>query len=97
MKFIAILLAIMITVPPVMSTAGYIFGDEGIILDGNLGEEEQEERESKDGEEKDTEFNLDEEDNVNTIFLQAATLNAYIECTLQPQNHTKDISPPPEV
>ena len=61
------------------------------------GEEEQEERESKDAEEKDIEFDLDEKGNSNTIFLQTTTLNAYIESTLQSQNHTKDISPPPKV
>ena len=83
--------------PPVMSTAGYLFCDDVIILDSSCGEEEQEERESKDAEEKDIEFNLDEKGNSNTIFLQTTILNAYIERTLQSQNHTKDISPPPKV
>ena len=33
--------------PPVMNTAGYLFGDDMIMLDASYGEEEQEERESK--------------------------------------------------
>ena len=83
--------------PPVMNTAGYLFGDDMIMLDASYGEEEQEERESKDAEEKDIEFDLEEKGKSNTIFLQTTTLNAYIERILQSQNHTKDISPPPKV
>ncbi|MEJ6613782.1 MAG: hypothetical protein QNL46_03580 [Saprospiraceae bacterium] len=97
MKLITLILAIMIIMPPVMNTAGYLFGDDMIMLDASYGEEEQEERESKDAEEKDIEFDLDEKGNSNAIFLQTTTLNAYIESTLQSQNHTKDISPPPKV
>ena len=97
MKLITLILAIMIIMPPVMNTAGYLFGDDMIMLDASYGEEEQEERESKDAEEKDIEFDLDEKGNSNTIFLQTTTLNAYIERILQSQNHTRNISPPPKV
>lgn len=97
MKWIALILAIMITVPPMASTVSYLFGDEGIMLDGSLGEEEKEERESNEGEEKDKELNLEEEKYNNNLLLQTTSFNTYLECTLLSQNHTKDFSPPPEV
>ena len=97
MKLITLILAIMIIMPPVMNTAGYLFGDDMIMLDASYGEEEQEERESKDAEEKDIEFDLDEKGKSNIFFLQITTLNAYTERILQSQNHTKNISPPPKV
>ena len=80
-----------------VSAVGYLFGNENIILDESLGEEEKEEREANDGEEKDKEFDLEDQVSNTVLAIENRLQNANIDYKLQSQHYTEDTSPPPEI
>ena len=97
MKWYALILSILISLPPVTKTVIYLMDDVSIIMDGSMGEEEKEERETNDAEEKDKEFNLEYENDISATTIDRVTLNANTEHLLRSQYYTEDFSPPPEV
>ncbi len=96
MKCIALILAILISVPPVLDAVGYIIDNENLVLDENFSEEEKEERESKDGEEKDKELNLDELGIIEDSSLNYYSMLVCFHDLMQSQHIEENTSPPPK-
>ena len=94
MKCIALILAILIALLPVVSTADYLINDGKAMFGGTLSEEE---RETEDEIVIDKEYVFSLEFYASTTSFKSKDQNCYIECMIQLQDYKENISPPPQV